>query len=530
MGFASGFQVGAQAVERGLKMREEDELKRGLAQAYAQPTSDIGYTPEQMAEMRRMQTSDAYNIESLPGNEGQTPTLRYTPKQGLDLQGDYAAAAPTDFAPQQVQRYGGQTVAGQFDPAKLQGLQMREAARIIGASGDPVRASQLNAEALRMEREAQEAPLRLQGLKQTVEAGGLDVEAKRADQTSRQRLMQFDDWSMQNPNAGFQDISTQMKTLGLSTTQQAQVVRDRLSMSTGEYDLNQNKLKSMTQGKNMAELLKIHQDSELLDPGSHFTAVPIKGGKYSLQRVDTATGKAIGAPVFTGTEAEATKYLHTAAVSPEAVADYTINLRAKNATIDASEASTRLHNAQAGALGSKGLTQKFTDMESVLGRKLTEGEKLTMMGAAPKPREVTSESVASLAKEMVGKPTGRLVDGKPEKYTMQTAAQAARTALSSQGETTWPAWGGTKAPAAPAAAPAAAPTAAPAGLQTRSAADALAAQRQREDDEMMMGKRTVYSPAVQGLVAEQQAAREAEARQQADYLARERQRMTQRPY
>lgn len=33
MGFASGFQVGASAVERGLKMREEDALRRELAQA-----------------------------------------------------------------------------------------------------------------------------------------------------------------------------------------------------------------------------------------------------------------------------------------------------------------------------------------------------------------------------------------------------------------------------------------------------------------------------------------------------------------
>lgn len=82
------------------------------------------------------------------------------------------AGAGIEVTPQQVQRYGGQTVAGQFDPTKLQGLQMREAARALGASGDPVRASQLLAEANRLDREAIEAPLRLRGLEQQLALGG----------------------------------------------------------------------------------------------------------------------------------------------------------------------------------------------------------------------------------------------------------------------------------------------------------------------------------------------------------------------
>lgn len=184
MGFASGFQVGAQAVERGLQMREQDKLKEQLAQAYAAPTSDFNYTPEQMAEMRRMQTTGSYDIESVPGAEGQTPTLRYTPKQGLDY-GDLGAAPATDFAPQQVQRYGGQTVAGQFDPAQLRGLQMREAARIIGASGDPVRAAQLLQTAEDIEYNAKMRPLQEQATKQQLELGGVQLgAAKRTEATT----------------------------------------------------------------------------------------------------------------------------------------------------------------------------------------------------------------------------------------------------------------------------------------------------------------------------------------------------------
>lgn len=171
MGFASGFQVGAQAVERGLKMREEDELKRRLAEAFKAPTTDVGYTPEQMAEMRRMQTTDAYDIQAVPGAEGQTPTLRYAPKQGLDLQGDMPAA-PTEFAPQQVQRYGGQTVAGQFSPEQIRGLQMREAARVIGASGDPVRAAQLLQQADDVDYNARMRPIQEKAAAQQLALGG----------------------------------------------------------------------------------------------------------------------------------------------------------------------------------------------------------------------------------------------------------------------------------------------------------------------------------------------------------------------
>jgi hypothetical protein len=216
MGFASGFQVGAQAVERGLKMREEDRLKEQLAKAYAQPETFTDYTPEQVKEIQRLQSTGAYDVEAMPGAQGQTPTLRYTPRQGLDLgQGDMPAP-PTEFAPQQVQRYGGQTVAGQFDPTKLQGLQMREAARAIGASGDPVRAAQLIAEANRLDREAIEAPLRQKGLEQQLALGGEQL-------TTAQRTNQL---AIGNQNA--QNALAEMRASNQPITSQtlAQLAKD----------------------------------------------------------------------------------------------------------------------------------------------------------------------------------------------------------------------------------------------------------------------------------------------------------------
>ena len=148
MGFAAGFQVGAQAVERGLKMREEDKLKRELAAAYAKPEEYSDYTPEQTRQIQGLQAAGGYDVQAVPGAEGQAPTLRYTARQGsgyVDEQG--MPEAPIEIAPQRVQRYGGQTVAGEFDPAQLRGLQMRAAARAVGASGDVRGAAALEAQA-----------------------------------------------------------------------------------------------------------------------------------------------------------------------------------------------------------------------------------------------------------------------------------------------------------------------------------------------------------------------------------------------
>lgn len=178
-GLSGGFQSGLQLGQAMRDKRQREEL----AQVFAKPESYQDYTPEQQRQIQGLQASGAYDVEAVPGAEGQAPTLRYVPKQGLDLQGDMPGG-PIEVAPQQVQRYGGQTVAGQFDPMVLQGLRAREAARVVGAYGDPVRAAQLEADAIRMEREAKEAPLRQKKLEQEVKAGGLTLAA--AERTASQ--------------------------------------------------------------------------------------------------------------------------------------------------------------------------------------------------------------------------------------------------------------------------------------------------------------------------------------------------------
>lgn len=167
-GLAGGMQTGLQLGQQLRQRRMEDEL----AKAYAKPEEFVDYTPEQQKQIQGLQAAGGYDVQAVPGAEGQAPTLRYTARPESMYYDDMGQPeAPIEIAPQRVQRYGGQTVAGQFSPEQLQGLQMREAARVMGAYGDPVRAAQLQADAVRMEREAEERPLRQRALETQVRVG-----------------------------------------------------------------------------------------------------------------------------------------------------------------------------------------------------------------------------------------------------------------------------------------------------------------------------------------------------------------------
>jgi hypothetical protein len=471
MGFAAGFQAGSQVVERALQRRKEEELQKGLAKAYAQPESFSDYTPAQQQQIQGLQASGAYDVEAVPSAEGQAPTLRYVPRQGLDLQGDMPGG-PIEVTPQQVQRYGGQTVAGQFNPEVLQGLQMREAARVLGASGDPVRASQLQADALRIEREAKEAPLRFKGLEQQVALGAESVNRAQRENQAAVRMDTFNAWQAQNPTADYKAIANKTRELGMSVDEQFKVASNLTGLKESSLKNNELAIKEMVQGKSLDQLSQMHKDNELLDPGSHFEVLRSKNGQVTLQRVDSATGKAMGGPTFTGSEAEATRYLFQAATSPETIVDFTTNLEKTKAAIAASKATLTNALAQAGAASARvnltksqqkqlddlnanrekalGYAEQFeelSDKDKVgeKGRSLTKlfnmfnakagGQTgLERMQPPEKPeKRITDAAVKDYAKELIGKPTGRMVNGKKEVFTAVTAPAAARKLLAGEG-------------------------------------------------------------------------------------------------
>jgi hypothetical protein len=160
-GLSGGFQTGLQFGQQMRQRRMEDEL----AQAYAKPETYTDYTPEQTREIQRLQETGAYDVQAVPGAEGTAPTLRYTPRQGLELGQGEMPAAPTEIAPGQVQRYGGRTTAGQFNPTELRGLQMQEAARVLGSYGDAKGAAALQAQAEEQAYQARIRPLQEEQMK-----------------------------------------------------------------------------------------------------------------------------------------------------------------------------------------------------------------------------------------------------------------------------------------------------------------------------------------------------------------------------
>jgi hypothetical protein len=233
-GFGTGLQLGQAVRERN--MRDE------LAQAYAKPETYTDYTPEQTREIQRLQETGAYDVQAVPGAEGTAPTLRYTPRQGLDLGQGEMPAAPTEIAPGQVQRYGGRTTAGQFNPTELRGLQMQEAARVLGSYGDVRGAAALQAQAEEQAYQAQKRPLELAGLKRQAELGDIQL----TDAQRKQRMqVDFDN--------GFAEINKQTfekpedrtaAILSLVEKTQGVTAAEQLRSSYSQNELNQISIQS----------------------------------------------------------------------------------------------------------------------------------------------------------------------------------------------------------------------------------------------------------------------------------------------
>jgi hypothetical protein len=342
-GLSGGFQSGLQLGQAMRDKRQREEL----AQVFAKPETYSDYSPEDVKRIQGLATSGGYDVEAIPGAEGQVPTLRYTPKAGLD-ELDIRAPQPIEFAPQQVQRYGGQVAAGQFDPMVLQGLRAREAARVVGAYGDPVRAAQLEADAIRMEREAKMAPLQERLLRTQLEAGTLGLkrtqqELDAGDRTAlaAKRMEDFNTWRSQNPDADFKTINAKLQELGMGVEEQFKVASNLTGIGEQAFKASQQRIQKLIKNQGLDGLLKAHKESDDIDPGSHFEVTRGKGGVVSLNRVDTATGKIIQPNVFSGTEAETTAYLNKAAMDPATIIDYTMNLEKNKAAIEASRAQTR---------------------------------------------------------------------------------------------------------------------------------------------------------------------------------------------
>ena len=395
---AGGFQTGIQVGQQIRNRRMEDEL----GQAYAKPETFSDYTPEQAKQIQGLQASGAYDVSAVPGAEGAAPTLRYTPRQGLDLQGDRPAEG-IEIAPQQVQRYRGQTVAGQFDPTALRGLQMQEAADVMGRYGKVQQAEELRARAEEQAYQSKVRPLQLQGLEQQTKLGGTQLAKAQREAAEQQKYDQFTqayaDAKKANPNFTVADASSLADQFGLNPDQKYNFASRVTGIAESEFKSSELTIKSLVKNKGLDELLKLHESSDLLDPGSHFVRIAGPKGAIAMQRVDTATGRPVGEPMPFRNEAEATGYLYTMATRPEAAVEYTAALEKQaqeRRKLDLEEQKTRaqigLTGAQTAYYGARAsmdnlgpLAQRVDDFRRVYGRDPSEDEKNAMFGLGAKP-------------------------------------------------------------------------------------------------------------------------------------------------
>jgi len=484
MSIAAGFQSG---IALGRAFNEGRERRRLEGIRTATPEVSQGYTAEQGQQLEAMASAinpetgrPYYNVQAGPsGNYTVTPdfTEAQIPRTGMgtDVVGiDRTQLQPAAFNQQRVTNFLGRRFEGELTPDRIEALRSRAMAE--GISDPRLRQAAL-AEATRAEREAEEAPLRRRALEtqvtagelgltrtqQEIERGGIELTAAQRTAAAAKRMDDFNAWRSQNPDADFAAINAEVQRLGMGVDEQFKVASNLTGISEQAFKASQQRIRDLVKNQGLDGLLKAHKESNDLDPGSHFEVTRGKDGRVSLNRVNTATGQIIQPNVFSGSEAETTAYLNRAAMDPATIIDFTMNLEKNRAAIATQEAQIRASDAAVGlrnrqmqmlsdqAAGNaeaqqirarydaltpeeqvgpagQGLIRQFNMANAKAGTPIP-------LGTAPRAErpEVPASAVADYAAKLVGKPSGEMKDGKPVRYTAETAAAAARRALSAQG-------------------------------------------------------------------------------------------------
>lgn len=351
-GLAGGMQTGLQLGQQLRQRRMEDEL----AKAYAKPEEFVDYTPDQLKQIQGLQAAGGYDVQAVPGAEGQAPTLRYTARPESMYYDDMGQPeAPIEIAPQRVQRYGGQTVAGQFNPTELRGLQMQEAARVLGSYGDVRGAAALQAQADEQAYQARIRPLQEEQLRGSI-AGqaqqrnltGLQLKAAERTEGELQNAANFSNFVAANPNlttAQLKDVA--FKEFKFTPKQWQDAVNTRLGISDTEQKLFVAGIKDKLKGKNLQQLGALYNSDPDFDDKTDLAIVPGKGGSVTLNFIDKATGRVTGSQSFKN-EALATEYLNKQATEPENIGSWMLALQKTQSGIDAQQAQIRASDATVG--------------------------------------------------------------------------------------------------------------------------------------------------------------------------------------
>ena len=392
MGFAAGFQVGAQAVERGIKMREEDELKRNLAQESGRYNVTEGAYGPGLQE----------NIQQLQGLREQDPTqapaydqaiAELTRRQGLTAPDFSVASGATNYATRQEAR---QAAA----PMRTEGLSgvYRQAGMIDKADELENRAFEQQRAIAREARdvEADQRAKQEFATRQTVT--GLEINERLRTDAERQRETDFSSYAAENPDMPVKDLKeAAFKQFKFSPTQWQKVVTTRLGIENAEMDSFKNNVKKKLQGKNLTQVGAIYNDDPDFDDKTDLAIVPGKGGAVTLNFIDKTTKAITGTQTFKN-EALALEYLNKQATEPETLGSWMMSLRKTESAIEAqgaatvaSNAAANLSNVRAGGLKRDAATQTKLDKIEQEFEALTPDEKVGAKGRAL----ITSYNMAS---------------------------------------------------------------------------------------------------------------------------------------
>lgn len=375
MGFATGFKTGYEAVSDTIREYERQKLKEGLRKLGPEATAVSGQGFEVI------------------GPEGRSEGL-ITPQPGVDLEAIKQAYAsggytfrPTE-GPAFAARAGGKDIGmyvseesarGAAEPYNI-GL-TRQAAGLYEQAGLDAEARQMRGQARQAESDLTRLGMEKTKLGYEAEKLGLaKEESARADKLAEARLIsegltqeqaqlqiarekrvaneqanmeKFTTYMQDNPNATRADLKAAAKNFGLTVDQQFNVVSRMTGMAEDDLKAFQADVKNTIKGKNLGELLNIHKNDSRFDDKTYFKQRKGPKGEVILDLIDQATGKTISSESFKDANL-ATAYLSKAALEPDQLAEWMLNIRGAEGKISLQKSQERENEARAAYLGRGG--------------------------------------------------------------------------------------------------------------------------------------------------------------------------------
>jgi hypothetical protein len=347
MGFAAGFQVGAQAVERGIKMREEDALKQSLAQeAGRYGVTEGAYGPGLQENIQQLQSLREQDPTQAPAYDQAIAEL--TRRQGLTAPDFSVASGPTNFATRQEAR---QAAA----PLRTEGL-----AGVYRQYGDIAKADELEARAFEQQRaiarearDVERAGRESQEFATRQTETGLRINQLTRTDAEQQRETDFSSYAAENPDMSVKDLKeAAFKQFKFSPAQWQKVVTTRLGIENAEMDSFKNNVRKKLQGKNINQVGELYNTDPDFDDKTDLAIVPGKGGAVTLNFIDKATKTVKESQTFKN-QAIALEYLNKQATEPETIGSWMMNLRKTESAIDAQGAAAEASRATVGLRGAQ---------------------------------------------------------------------------------------------------------------------------------------------------------------------------------